>query len=602
MRSRDIPAVANASMTDLISKTQAVPESRELPVVGDPLLGETNEPEVAPQSFAPVSAGPGGRTDLICCLVPAAASVALLIWFRPLITSGLWWDEQWRAYHVVLPGLQLDLGTTYAPTAPAWLLIEKFSVGLFGAQEWALRAPSIAAWLLIGPLTYRLCRRLMGRAASLISACALACTPAVLYFGTELKPYATETLATVAIIIVWTRAHEANGIERVAWYAAMALVALVSVPAVFIVAPLIALDVVLAMRAIRLDSRESLRLLAIAGATSAAVIIPLTTQVLPQPAGAQYSYFQFLPTNFWQALNDVVHQVGGLLAGAWTSASMIKTDTSSVPLAAPSHLLFVCAQWGVAALVIFGAWHVRHSLVGLGLTSVLVGGIGLQVVTSLLHKWPIGIARVNLFLLPVVYLLTVAGLVWAWQALRNARSLGRVVLLPVLCAGIALIGLVGVQDVASTGALHGDIPLQRWAESLRTVVSDTRKNAGRGALAVVQMDGGESGFFAEPRGATRGLGWIVYMDDYSYPKWNGPRISLSRTFFCDISQQSTTALGTFIADHPQATIVEQYSALGGFASGAVAGSLVTSLIRSFGFEVYSTVTYKDSGQLTIWHR
>jgi hypothetical protein len=180
--------------------------------------------------------------------------------------------------------------------------------------------------------------------------------------------------------------------------------------------------------------------------------------------------------------------------------------------------------------------------------------------------------------------------------------LRRVVLLPVLCAGVALVGLVGVQDAASTGALHGDIPLHRWAESLRVVVSDTRKNATPGALAVVQMDGGESGFFAEPLGATRGLGWIVYMDYYSYPTWPGPRIPLARTFFCDISQQSTAALGTFIADHPQATMVAQYWALGAHGSGAVAGRLVVSRIRSFGFKAYSTVTYKDSGQLTIWRR
>jgi hypothetical protein len=586
-------------MTDLATRTSpetATPSDPSLAGLFDDPGGESDVGEMGPSE-------PSGGLDFLFCLVPAVAAVALCTWFRPLLTSGLWWDEQWRAYHVVLPGLHLDLSGTYAPTSPAWLLIEKFAVVLLGLKEWVLRTPGIVAWVLIGPLTYRLCRRVMGRAASLVAGTALGATPAILYFGTELKPYVTETLCTVAIILAWTRAHEKEGTRRFVWYGVIALVSLVSVPAVFVVVPLLAVDAVRAVRRWRIDSRESRLQLAVVAATSAAVVVPLALTVLPQPAGAEYSYFHFLHGGLGEALLTAVRQIGAFLAAAWTSASLIKTDTRSVPLAFPSHPLFACAEWGIAVLVVIGGWHLRHSIVGIGLTSVFVGGLAFQVVTSLLHLWPLGIARVNLFLIPLVYVLTVAGLVCAWHAVRNGLMPAlRAAALGVLCAGILLLGGIVVQDGVTTGALHADLPMHRWAEDLRTVVADARDDSGAGTIAVVQMDGAQSGFFAEPKGAPRGLGWTVYMDHYSYSEPVGNRIPLSRTFFADIALRSYTGLHDFLADHLLATTVVEYAALGNIAMGEAGGARVAKTIRSFGFEPYSTTTYKDSGQLTVWHR
>jgi hypothetical protein len=483
------------------------------------------------------------------------------------------------------------------------LLIEKFVVVLLGLKEWVLRLPGIVAWVLIGPLTYRLSRRVMGRAASLVAGTALGATPAILYFGTELKPYVTETLCTVAIILAWTRAHEKEGNRRFIWYGVIALVSLVSVPAVFVVVPLLAVDAVRAVRRWSTDSRESRLQLAVVTATSGAVVVPLAVTVLPQPAGAEYSYFHFLHGSLGEVLLTAARQIGAFLAAAWTSASMIKTDTRSLPLAVPSHPLFACAEWGIAVLVVIGAWHLRHSTVGVGLTSVFVGGLAFQVVTSLLHLWPLGIARVNLFLVPLVYVLTVAGLVCAWHAIRNSRMLARRAGgAGVLCAGIVLLGGILVQNGVTTAALHADLPMHRWAEDLRTVVADARGDASSDTIAVVQMDGEQSGFFAEPKGAPRGLGWILYMDHYRYSERVGSPIPLSRTFFADIVPRSYSGLHEFLADHPNATTVVEYAALGNIAMGPAGGTLLVASIRSFGLERYSTTTYRDSGQLIVWHR
>ena len=102
---------------------------------------------------------------------------------------------------------------------------------------------------------------------------------------------------------------------------------------------------------------------------------------------------------------------------------MIKSDNQPIPLDAPWHLLFACAEWGVVVLVILGAWNLRRGVVGLGLTSVLVGGLALQVVASLFHLWPLGVARVTpLHAPPVISAMTVAGIACAWTAMRKSPS------------------------------------------------------------------------------------------------------------------------------------------------------------------------------------
>ncbi len=580
-------------MTEILATAD---HERADPTVSRPARSETVDPE--PRR----TTGPHGAADLVFCLIPAVAALTLCIWFRQMLTSGLWWDEQWRAYHVVLPGLHLDLGGTYSPTSPAWLFVDKFAVVLFGVKEWAFRIPSVVAWVLVGPLTYRLCRRVLGRPASLVVGIGLGASPAILYFGTELKPFATETLATVAIILAWTRAHETEGKQRLLWYGLMALVSLVSVPAIFVVAPLIALDVITAARKWRSESRHSPRLLAIAAATSVAVIVPLAVTVLPQHAGADDTYFNFLPRNFWQAVSSTAHGIGAFLAAAWTSVPILKTD-APLPLSTASHALFSLAEWGVPVLVIVGIWHLRHSTVGLGLTSVLVGGLVMQVVTSLLHLWPVGIARVNLFMLPVVYVLTVAGLAFAWNAVRQSRTfVSRAGGVIVLTAGMGLVGAMLVQNTFTIAALHRGLPTHRWAEDTRAVVADARRNSGPSTIAVVQMDGAGGGFFAEPTGAPHGLGWIFYMDHYRYSARVGSRIPLSRTFFAETGPHSDEGLRAFIEDHPGTTTVVEYAALGGYAAKFADANVLTAAIKSFGFVPYSQTTYADTGELTIWHR
>jgi len=179
--------------------------------------------------------------------------------------------------------------------------------------------------------------------------------------------------------------------------------------------------------------------------------------------------------------------------------------------------------------------------------------------------------------------------------------LQRTIAVLIVSAGTVLVGGMLVQNAVTTAALHRDIPMHRWAEDVRSVVEAARRSANAGTIALVQMDGSVSGFFAEPRGAPRGLGWIVYMDHYSYPTGVGRQIPLSDTFFADLSS-GRGDINDFLADHHRARSVVEYAALGGDAAGSAAGSLLTTEIRSFGFVPYSYRMYEDSGELTIWRR
>ena len=537
--------------------------------------------------------------DLVVLTVVAALPVALTVWFGQLLTSGLWWDEQWRAYHIALSGLQMDLGGTYSPTAPAWLLIEKLAAAVLGPHEWALRIPSVVAWVLIGPVAYLLGRRVMSRPFAGLAAAALAVNPAMLYFGSELKPYALEALVTLLVLLGWVRGREAHGGARLAWYGAIAAVSLLSIPALFVVAPLLALDVERVLRHVGSCWRASARSLLSALMAGALVLVPLALFVLPQPAGADYGFFTFVPYQLGQAWHAVIGDLGTYLSGAWTTVSLIRSDTGLITLPPASCLLTDSASWGVAVLVLLGMWHLRRSTLGRGLTAALGGSLALELVASLAHRWPFGLIRVNLFQLPLVLILTVAGLAAAWNIATNSGRL-RLEAAAVLAAGLVLVAALVTQEGFTTRSLHGDLPLSRWETYLKSAVIVARRLAGPGTLAVVLVDGLPTTCMTEPVGAPHGLAWNFYMDFYDFAGLPASdRVPLASTYFATTAPQSAAGLPRFFSEHPGASTVVEYRALGGPVC-PLSGSFLGPVIRKSGFHPVWTRTYRHSGALTVW--
>ncbi|MGD1012719.1 MAG: glycosyltransferase family 39 protein [Acidimicrobiales bacterium] len=547
--------------------------------------------------------------DLVLLLVLGLIPVAMAVWFRQVLSSGLWWDELWRAYHIALPGIQLDLHHTYAPTAPAWLYIEKLAVDLMGLHEWVLRLPSVTAWVLLGPVAYLLCRRAMSRTLAFVAGVAMAINPAMLYFGTELKPYVVEALATGVILLAWLRGRRVHGMHRFAWYFVIALASLPSIPASFVVAPLLACDLVRAAWHHRSEGRVALSDVVAALVAGALVVLPLALFVLPQPAGAAYGYFRFIPHGASPAVRAVASDLLTYASGAWTGLSLIASDTGLIPLSTAPSLLVGCADVGLFALVLTGAWHLRRRPLGQGLIAALVGSLLLETVASGLNRWPLGLTRINLFQLPLVLMLTVAGLSAVWKrASSEARSrkrdevANRALSGVAFALGLALVLALGVQNASTISALHSDLPWARPGAYTKSVVAEARRLYRPGTLAVVVVDGRRTGCMDEPTGTPRGMSWIFYMDFYNFAGMpSSDRIPLASTYFATTSPHSAAGLPGFFARHPaDATVVEYRELSGGRC--VLRDLFLARAIRRHGYYATWIRIYNHSGEITVWHR
>ena len=141
---------------------------------------------------------------VLLLVVIAAAAAAV---FGGLLDQPFWFDEQSRAYQIALPGLHMGAASGYAPLSLGWVLVEKAAIAVLPRTEFVLRLPELVALLLLGPACYVLARKLMPTGIAFLLAAALVANPATVYYGTQLKAYIVEALATVVILLLWgTRA------------------------------------------------------------------------------------------------------------------------------------------------------------------------------------------------------------------------------------------------------------------------------------------------------------------------------------------------------------------------------------------------------------
>jgi hypothetical protein len=142
-------------------------------------------------------------------------------------------------------------------------------------------------------------------------------------------------------------------------------------------------------------------------------------------------------------------------------------------------------------------WRSRD---GRALLIAVSGALAGQLAGSLLHKWPFGLVRANLFLLPLLYLVAGVGAAHlataAWSPLRRVPRLATAPLALLVVAGIAIGGGYEARNVASLQ--------QRWdapglASQVRSAVATVRTEALPNDLVIVT-------------GNLRGWSW--YMQQY----------------------------------------------------------------------------------------
>lgn len=201
---------------------------------------------------------------------------AILRIARYLDNRSLWLDEAFLALNILdksAAGLLSALDYTQA-APPGFLLLEKLVVELFGDSEYALRLVPLLAGLASLVLFVAVAHRLLPRRVRLLAVTLFAVNEPLIYYSSEVKPYASDVAIALGLLLVTCRALDTPSrltSRRYLTLAGMGVVAVwFSYPAVFVLA---AAATTLATQALQAADRRRLALVSIVGAGSLASFI-----------------------------------------------------------------------------------------------------------------------------------------------------------------------------------------------------------------------------------------------------------------------------------------------------------------------------------------
>ena len=511
--------------------------------------------------------------------------VAMTAVFTRLLVAPFWFDEASRAYQIALPGLHTGAGASYAPLSLGWLFGERALIQVLPTTELVLRLPELIAYLALGPAFYVLARRLMPRIVAFLVTAMLISNPVAAYYGTQLKAYAVEALATVLLILVWQRARGARPRAATGWYAAIAAISLFSIPAPFVVAPLFAIDVVGVAMAHRRSLVEFAEHAAGPALAGAALLVYNVTFVLPQGFAAGYSAWAgFLPPHGLAPLWRFVRVLEPTyLVGAVTGANAL--DTRHIGFVHTGVALADGVKLLMSILLVAGILARWRCPVGRGVIAVGLGGLALQFAASLAHRWPFGLTRADVFFVPVIYLLAGAG-VAAIARHTQRGSRWRLAAGAVLAATVVAAVGAGVNNVRDAGRVIRRVPIIREMQGIRQVVAAARREYRPGTLAYLWLDG-------RFRFGPHGKGWTFYMSDYEWsgPTGNAPRVPPGDTYFAGSWSAPEAELASYLAHHVGASRL--------LVAGAPAFDPVLSRA---GFRMIWSRAYPATCVLSVWVR
>jgi hypothetical protein len=179
------------------------------------------------------------------------------------------------------------------------------------------------------------------------------------------------------------------------------------------------------------------------------------------------------------------------------------------------------------------------------------------------RRWPFGMTRLDLFLLPLIYVLGGIGAVClaraalgGWRGRRGRRAdRGRVTWwwrVPAFGAFLAVLAAIVVPGGTATARTLRESYEQQGAptefSNIKEAVEQARELAGPGDLAIVRTGRVPPFWYGE--------GWLYYMNSYQgYPASTArlPRVAASDTAV--VWQVTPAAVGTFIADHRRSPTV-----------------------------------------------
>ena len=363
------------------------------------------------------------RVGLLLAITLGASFCVVRYIHRP----SLWIDEAMLAVNIgarSFPELvrPLDLAQV-APVGFLW--IERAATMLGGMNEWALRALPLLCACLLPFGFHRMSRRVVGEAAAVAGAAALAVSPLIVHFANEVKPYVSDALVglvllALALPLVTSRTTPGPSPDRGGAALGVLLVAgavapWISFPAVFTLASILA---ALAVERVQRGANSGLSLLALAvtwGASGAAAV-----RIAREPAISAFM------AAFWRdAFLSLDRKGAANLAGH----AILLPRLAVLGLEQPGGRAEYIATALACALVLTGAVALMRRRLALG--TLACGPMAAGAGAALLHQYPLA-DRLHLYAVPSVLLLACAGLAWGTHRLMPGRPLAPLGLMGVL--------------------------------------------------------------------------------------------------------------------------------------------------------------------------
>jgi len=381
-------------------------------------------------------------------VVPAAAGLGVALRLLAVLRQRpLWLDEAMLARPVVDRPLAALLTAPLpdAQVAPlGFLALQRLAVLALGTSETALRAVPLLASLLAIPLGIALARRTVPARAVPLAVLLLAVARPLVLYAAQAKPYASDVTVTLALTLAWveTRARGARPRDVAALAAVGAIAVWLSVPAILVLAGLLAATAVVDRDPAGRGVRRRLAVGALLWAPSGA----LATWAVWHRVGAgdrRYLH-QFWSSGYWrwpaETLRDAV----------WPLVA---------PASALDRLLVVPPGLVWLALVIGGLLAARSEPRARAAAALLAGPAIACGVAALAGAYPFA-DRLVLFLLPGALLLVAAAVAWVAAASPRAAAL--------LGGALVVAQLVGAIAVP----VHEDVRSLEYAVEARRAPTD----------------------------------------------------------------------------------------------------------------------------------
>ena len=313
------------------------------------------------------------------------------------IGEVLWYDELALVRNLVeKTGRELlTAPLDYAQVAPpGFALIEKAATAALGNNEYALRLFPLLCSLAALPLFADVARRILPAGAALLAITFFSLSPAMIGFGSQVKPYSTDVavalLMTALTLRWWERRHRDRARSDAALLGAAGFAAVwFSHAAVLVLA---GLGAALLFECALRRERSSLRSLAPTTILWGAGMLGAIAVAFQNVSPSTHAYME----DYWAAgFMPFPPRSGDEVLWLWRAFRSLFQRQLLYPLPAVGVLLMAL---GALALIKRRSW----------LAFVILAPIGAALLASAMHRYPVG-ERVSLFLVPGIMLLAAEG-------------------------------------------------------------------------------------------------------------------------------------------------------------------------------------------------